>query len=312
MADVILHNYPTSPFAEKIRLILGYKRIPWRSVLIPDVMPKPDLIALTGGYRRTPVLQIGADIYCDTHCIARVLEERWPSPSLYPDHTEALAELLAAWATRTFWPVCVPAVFGARADSLSESFLEDRAKLTDGRMTRDALKFVYPAARDQLRAQLTHIEKLLEQGRSHLLADAPSLADFSLAPLVAFLLIEPSGAAALAPHKRLLTWVERVMATGHGRIEEMDPKEAIEIARTSTPATKPQGDPGDPNGRGPGDRVQVVPDDYGRDSVEGELVASSDQEIAIRREDERAGTVVVHFPRAGFYTFSSRGTGNRR
>ena len=29
-------------------------------------MPKPNLTALTGGYRKTPVLQIGADIYCNS------------------------------------------------------------------------------------------------------------------------------------------------------------------------------------------------------------------------------------------------------
>ena len=64
--QIILHHYPMSPFAEKVRLIFGFKGLSWASVHIPNVMPKPDLIALTGGYRKTPVLQIGADIYCDT------------------------------------------------------------------------------------------------------------------------------------------------------------------------------------------------------------------------------------------------------
>ena len=37
---------------------------PWpgSSVHIPSVLPKPDVVALTGGYRRTPFLQLGADI----------------------------------------------------------------------------------------------------------------------------------------------------------------------------------------------------------------------------------------------------------
>jgi glutathione S-transferase len=63
MSGLILHHYPTSPFAEKVRLIMGYKKLSWQGVTIPMVMPKPDLMPLTGGYRRTPVLQIGADIY---------------------------------------------------------------------------------------------------------------------------------------------------------------------------------------------------------------------------------------------------------
>ena len=73
MPEIILHHYPMSPFAEKVRLILGFKGLHWSSVHIPNIMPKPDLTALTGGYRKTPVLQIGADIYCDTALIADVI-----------------------------------------------------------------------------------------------------------------------------------------------------------------------------------------------------------------------------------------------
>jgi glutathione S-transferase len=52
MSALILHHYPTSPFAEKIRLVLGFKKLDWQGVTIPMVMPKPDLMPLTGGYRR--------------------------------------------------------------------------------------------------------------------------------------------------------------------------------------------------------------------------------------------------------------------
>ena len=62
MADILLHHYDNSPFSEKIRLALGLKRLAWRSVIQPNMMPKPHLVPLTGGYRRIPVLQIGADV----------------------------------------------------------------------------------------------------------------------------------------------------------------------------------------------------------------------------------------------------------
>ena len=91
MADIILHHYPMSPFAEKIRLVLGYKKINWTSVIIPMMMPKPDVVSLTGGHRRTPLLQIGADIYCDTALICDVLEHLYPAPTLYPEHQKGLA-----------------------------------------------------------------------------------------------------------------------------------------------------------------------------------------------------------------------------
>src|SRR6202451_4257142 len=108
MKQLILNHYPMSPFAEKIRLILGAKHLNWASVLIPSIMPKPDLVALTGGYRKTPVLQIGADIYCDTALIADVLEERAPSPTLYPSGVASASRILAQWADSTLFWTAVP------------------------------------------------------------------------------------------------------------------------------------------------------------------------------------------------------------
>src|SRR3990170_3871348 len=98
MTDVILHHYPTSPYSEKIRLALGAKQLAWRSVTIPQIMPKPDLVALTGGYRRTPVLQIGADIYCDTALICDVLEHCQPAPALHPPGSDGGDRIVAQWA----------------------------------------------------------------------------------------------------------------------------------------------------------------------------------------------------------------------
>ena len=46
--------------------------------------------------------------------------------------------------------------------------------------------------------------------------------------------------------------------------------------------------------------VTVAPDDYGRFPVEGVLLSSSSQHVAIRRRDPVAGDLVTHFPRAGF------------
>src|SRR5438270_9716340 len=98
MEEIILHHYPLSHFSEKIRRILGYKKILWRSVEQPMMMPKPELTALTGGYRRLPVLQIGADAYCDTSCIARRLERVRPEPACVPPGQAALAAVIEEWA----------------------------------------------------------------------------------------------------------------------------------------------------------------------------------------------------------------------
>ena len=101
MADIILHHYPTSPFSEKIRLILGYKKLTWKSVIIPRIMPKPDVLALSGGYRKTPFMQIGSDIYCDSALICDVLEHLQPTPTLYPEGQKGVARIIAQWADST-------------------------------------------------------------------------------------------------------------------------------------------------------------------------------------------------------------------
>src|ERR1044072_9566675 len=87
----ILHHYDFSNYSEKVRIALGYKSAHWYSVTVPSVLPKPDLVALTGGYRHTPVLQIGADIYCDTRLIADELDRRFPERPLLLPQTRGLA-----------------------------------------------------------------------------------------------------------------------------------------------------------------------------------------------------------------------------
>ena len=94
--SIILHHYERSPFSEKIRHALRMKNLGWASVSIPTIMPKPLLMPLTGGYRKTPVMQIGADIFCDTAMILRVLEERFPIPGIdLPGH-EGLASMVGS------------------------------------------------------------------------------------------------------------------------------------------------------------------------------------------------------------------------
>src|SRR5580704_16213288 len=82
-SGLILHHYDFSSFSEKVRLVLGVKNLSWSSVEIPSTLPKPDYMPLTGGYRRAPSLQIGADVYCDSARIIAELEQRFPQPAIY-------------------------------------------------------------------------------------------------------------------------------------------------------------------------------------------------------------------------------------
>jgi glutathione S-transferase len=299
--EIIFHHYWTSPFSEKIRVVFGLKKLAWRSVEIPNMLPKPDLLPLTGGYRKTPVMQIGADIYCDTQIIIRELERRFPEPSLFT-HGKGLRYALAFWADRTFFMPTVGVVFGELGDSIPEAFKKDRAAMSGGAFSADALKANAAFAKDQFRAHAAFIADQLTEGRAFVQGTAPTVADIhcylniwfakSFVPQVANALLDEFPA--------VTAWAARVAEIGHGTVTPMDSKEALKIARDATSAAQAAEDASDPRGLKPGNAVAVSADDYGRDPVAGEIVFSNAHEIAIRRSDPQVGEVVVHFPRAGF------------
>ena len=305
MTDMILHHYETSPYAEKVRLGLGLKGLAWASVEIPVIMPKPDLTALTGGYRKTPVLQIGADLYCDSQLIMRELERRHPSPSFYPAGRGA-ADALAWWAEKTMFSPAVSIVFAKRPDTLPEGFLEDRAKFSGRNIDPVAMMAAVPNLLDQLRAHFDWLDQMLADGRSFLQGSAAGLADLAAYHPVWYLRQNfGSAPAPLDGFPRLLNWAERVAAIGHGRRSQMTSLEALDAARAATSIMSATADPQDPSSRKPGQMVTVTPDDTGRDPVVGELVASSADEIVIRRSDPVVAEVCIHFPRAGFVVASA-------
>lgn len=303
MTDIILHHYPQSPVAEKVRVVLGMKNLAWRSVQIPRLPPKPDLMPLTGGYRRTPVLQLGADIYCDSQCIIRELERRFPRPTLYPDGAAGLPWALSRWTDGALFSAVVGVVIGAQADEVPADFANDRGRLYFGPdFDWQEQKRRLPHTLAQIRAQFGWMEQRLCAGREFMLGAAPGLPDALCYHLVWFFRGRYAGAATLLgefPH--LVAWEKRVAAIGHGRPRELDSKQALEIARAATAQTREQADPGDPQGLAPGQMVSVVPDvDGGDPVVEGRIVAVSADGIALARSGDEVGDVIVHFPRVGY------------
>jgi len=301
-APIILHHFEKSPFSEKIRVVFGLKNIEWTSVLISRIMPRPDLMPMTGGYRRTPVLQIGADIYCDTQCILRELERRFPQPTLFPKGYEGIAAATAMWTDRSFFQNTVNLVFGSLADQVPQDFIADRETLRGAKFDVPAMTAAIPQMRDQFRAHLQWIEDQLGDGRSWMAGEAASLCDVNAYMNIWYVRAHLQNADEMfAEFDRIRAWEARLRAVGHGRrASEISPAAALDIAAAAMPQTTEMTDSNDPNGRKPGDQVDVAPDDYGKMKVRGEIVALSSQQIAIRRHDPRAGEVIVHFPRAGF------------
>ena len=302
MTELILHHYDMSPFAEKVRLMLGYKQLAWRSVHIPPVMPKPDVVALTGGYRKTPVLQVGADVYCDTALIARVLESAQPSHSLYP-RDMPLAPLLAQWAdgmlfgAAVSWamqPAGVAAIMGNPSPEVLKGFAADRATMR----SVGAPRLTLADGAVQLKAHLAALNAQLAAGGPWLLGAAPSIADFSVGHCLWFIRLAKPVAYLLDDYPAIGPWLDRLLAIGHHQHNAMSSTEAIAVAASAAGHAPVGVAPG--LGFDAGQAITVAATDYGSDAVAGTLVGLSPESVTLRRQDPRAGTVHVHFPRFGF------------
>jgi glutathione S-transferase len=304
MPDLILHHYPVSPFSEKIRLIFGYKKLAWKSVIIPVIMPKPDVVALTGGYRRTPVLQIGADIYCDTAIICDVLERLQPTPALHPPGVTGAARIVAQWAdsslfmaamAHNFSPKGAAYFFKDRPPGDAKAFGEDRAKMRGG------ANRMYPGdAASAYKSYLRRIASMVDD-QAYVMGEQPTLADFACYhPLWFTRHITAAVADIFDATPSIAAWMARMAAIGHGTVEESDSAAAIAVAAKSKPVEVRNDKFQNDHGIALGSKVTVTAESFGLEPTEGELVAATRTRYSIRRTDPRAGTVHVHFPRVGF------------
>lgn len=304
---IILHHYPASPFSEKVRLALRMKNLGWASVEIPNMMPKPLLMPLTGGYRKTPVMQIGADIFLDSAMIIRAIEERFEIPQLdLPGH-EGLSSMVGSWADGKWFQTSVAIIFGTIGDQVPEAFKKDREQLSGRPFDTDAMKAVVPMMKDQWRAQMAWIEERLAGGQgagagNWLVSTKPGLVDvhafmnpwFMESALPDFL------EQCFNSFPRTADWYKRMKEIEGQTPEELSGEEALEIALHAAPRLKAAATRGELQEFEPGEHVAVAPDDYGRDWVEGEIVIAAPDRIVIHRHDDKAETLNLHFPRTGF------------
>jgi glutathione S-transferase len=291
--ELILHHYDTSPFSEKPRLLFGLLGLSWRSVIQPTIMPKPDLTPLTGGYRRIPVMQIGADVYCDTQVILAEIAARAGKP------LDAAGWAINLWADRLFFQATVPIIFGEI--EVPRAFIEDREKLSGRPFDSAAMKAAGLPMRGQWRAQAAWIDQALA-GSDYLAGAAPGLADLAAYMNVWFLAgaVPKTAEALMEGLDRLKAWRGRIRAIGHGTRAEMTPADALAVAKASEPAPYADHDPNDPLGLSPGAAVRVMADDYGRDPIDGTLVAANPGRVVLARDDPALGRLHLHFPRAGY------------
>ena len=302
MTELILHHYPESLFSEKARAMLNAKGLAWRSVIIPMIMPRPDTIPLTGGYRRTPVMQVGADVYCDSALIAAYLDDKGTGKTFFPSSHRLAAQTLARWVdTELFWASVtlrfLPQNMGSFFSDAgaAQAFAADRAKFAQGAQ-------IHRPSPDEALATyknfLAEMEAQLADGRAFLFGADWSIADFSVYHVLWF--VHAGGALLdlLNDHSNVASWYQRMRVYGDKPWDDLSGPDALSIALASDPVAVVEAS--DLTDIAAVSTVDVGPVDYGIMPTRGTLVKCDSDSIVIRREHVLTGPVNVHFPRHGF------------
>jgi len=302
MTDLILHHYEMSPFSKKVIAVLALKELAWQAVAQPVTAPKPDLTPLTGGYRKIPVLQIGAHVYCDTKLIIREIESRYPATPLTPPELVGAADLLSDWADhRLFSNAASPAIFEI-ASLVPDDFLADRAAMQRPEVMAAALPVEHVRAQFVLDLQM--INRQLSN-TAFMLGDRFTLADASIFHVLNFASNAPSLGAEIAKLPKIGAWIQRILDMGQGGRQDLDPAAALDVAAAATPDFTPPAEAMNDADLPVGQTIAIRPNDYGQEETIGEIVWTTAEALAVKRHDPRVGDVLVHYPRLG-YLFEGR------
>lgn len=297
---MILHHYPMSPFSEKIRALFGYADMDWQSVRVAEMPPRRQLDPLTGGYRKIPVAQDGADLFCDTRIICSEVADRVGKPELAMEHCSAPVQ---SFIHETDLDVFFALVLSADGKTLLKQLWKDTSTWHVIKFIRDRInmgrkgRVKPPSPGDAKRIVHRHLEKIESMlDKDFLFGDSPNNADFSAYHGLWFIR-DLSGSSYVSRFPKTDAWLDRIKAFGHGRATDLSGSDALEIARTSEPRALPASTA---ERSLLGKAVSVAPSDYGQVPVKGILMAATDTRLILRREAPGTGTIHVHFPRQDF------------
>ncbi len=318
----ILHRSLISPYSEKLMVLMGYLGIPWRSVIAPKGIPRPVQQVLVGAYsRRIPIMQQGADLYCDSTLILRELARSTGQQTLCPtanaSHRHSLMSHIDECALTCMvdslspWEL-VSGYFRLIPPKDAFVFLRDRSRLARRlkRVDPDHARQPRDEAAVEARNLLESLDRRLEfspylnddsgtLGSSHPSSASPYEQPTEL-DFTAFTMLwyhqQLNGLRLADGLPRLRDWLSRMIAFGHGTYESVAPAQALTIAKQASPAAIPDTWKQSPlYGKHccfrPQDRLGNV-----MDFVEGEVVGANQQRIVIRRVHPEIGETQIHFP----------------
>ena len=191
-----LYSGPLSLFTAKVRIALAEKGLEYELVSVPfsrarGYEPKHPEVLAANPKAQVPVLTDGSLTLFDSTIILEYLEDRYPSPALYPKEVgeRALCRQLEAAADE----ILFPAVF----ELISEVFYKPAAERDDARIA---------SARARIAQHYDGLERRLGQRRF-------LCGDFGVADIGYFLTATFAanlGAPLGEAHARLRAWYERV------------------------------------------------------------------------------------------------------
>lgn len=198
-----LYQFEASAFAEKIRLMLDYKQVPYRKVEVTPGVGQVEVFQMSG-QRQVPVLKDGEQVIPDSTAIALHIEKAYPDRPLIPTDPKqkGLCLALESWADEAIVPKARIVMVGAFKQhpnfrtALLPSFTPAPLRSLVGALPGDLLNLVgtgvgfgpddIKVATAGLRQDLEALVLML-QNSPYLLGDTPTLADFAVAAATMYL-----------------------------------------------------------------------------------------------------------------------------
>jgi glutathione S-transferase len=197
---LVLHGFRFSVYVRIARIALAEKGLAYEHVEIDPFVPDVPVEYLDlHPFKRVPVLVDGDFVLYETEAITRYIDEAFPGPILQPTeprHRARMAQIISIIDSYGYTSM-VRQVAGERV------FARFRGRQPDESLIRTGLERSLRVL-DALEA--------ITPGSSPIAGGAIwSLADFHLAPMMAYYTAAPEGAEALARHPKLSAWWRAIL-----------------------------------------------------------------------------------------------------
>lgn len=220
---IVLHQWEISPYCRKIRKILNFKDLQFDIINYNGLRARHAAKLTEQG--QLPVLEVDGTRIADSSCIAKWLEENYPSPPLIPQDSQerALCHFWCDWSDEAFFWMemyfrfCYEEAFQKSMDymclgrpSYEKTLLSIVVKLTLPRKIH--AQGLTRRSRQRIEAEfcehLQHLNQILKE-RTWLVGETRTLADIAVSSQLDEMLRTSHMADTIRSFPRLSEWLDR-------------------------------------------------------------------------------------------------------